>query len=106
MFCKPAAIKSQTAFYLVVEACYMWRDFGTQLLPTMDADMCNETYIEGKLDHVSCKTTRRNQAPLVFHPDGGFIESPPDSALIVSLKPDKDYKDSLAVNVGKCSRLD
>ena len=106
VFCKAEAKRSQEADYMVVDACYMWREFGTELNVMFDADMCREFYIEGKLDHVACSSVNRGQGALTFHPDGNFIELPSGGNLNISAKPKNDYKDSLAIAVGKCSRLD
>ncbi len=77
------------------KACYLIRDIGSPKT-TLNAEMCSEHFLDDKLLKVSCRS-------MTFVPDGPYVSTPeyPD----ISASPKDDYKDSLVLSVGKCSRL-
>jgi hypothetical protein len=77
-------------------ACYVVKEIGT---PTtiLNVQMCTERFnYKHALQDVRCEQ-------VTFQPDGGFIERP--LYVDVDLHPPKDYKDSLALAVGRCTRI-
>lgn len=78
------------------KGCYLIKDMGSPTNMFFDSEVCTEIVDSDKLRMVQCKK-------LTFHPDGGYIELPWHSD--ISLKPKEDYKDSLILSVGTCSRL-
>lgn len=61
-------------------------------------ETCFERYYGGRLMHITCPDSR-----IRFLPNGMFIETPSDSS--VDVRSVGNYKDSLAITVGKCSSL-
>lgn len=81
--------------------CYHIKEMGMNPPLMFNAEVCEEKvdYSSGMVELVSVKCGQ-----MTFHPDGGFIRLPSHDN--VSRMPPKDYKDSLVLSVGKCSRLD
>lgn len=69
-----------------------------QSIPTNQIETCFERYYGDRIVHITCPDSR-----IRFLPNGLFIETPSDSS--VDVKPTGNYKDSLAITVGKCSSL-
>ncbi|RYF83963.1 MAG: hypothetical protein EOO29_01390 [Comamonadaceae bacterium] len=75
--------------------CYLVKEMGAPS-SLLSAEMCDEILDKNNLNVVHCRR-------FSFHPDGRFIQFP--SHADISSNPKDDYKDSLALAVGKCSRL-
>ena len=81
------------------EACYVIRDVGTDTNLLFDAEKCYESYSkEGVLMDVQCPRFE-------FSPNGLFIKLPSRASMNLSKNPPNGYKDSLALAVGTCSKL-
>ncbi|MBQ0945136.1 hypothetical protein KAK07_17495 [Ideonella sp. 4Y16] len=78
------------------KGCYLIKEMGSPTFIMFDSEVCIEAQVGDRLQSVQCKK-------LTFNPDGAFIEYPWHSD--ISPKPKDDYKDSLIVSVGTCSRL-
>lgn len=82
------------------EACYVVRDAGANAFLLSDADKCYESYSkDGALEKVECRKMH-------FSPNGLFIKLPTYASMNLSKKPNNDYKDSLAILVGTCTKLE
>lgn len=79
-----------------VSACYLIKSFGAQDEKILMGEMCDELYDGDQLLSIRC-------SHLSFVPDGAFIKVPWHRNL--DPKPANDYKDSLVVSEGKCSRI-
>lgn len=75
---------------------YLVRKLGESANPHR-VESCFERFY-GKLVHITCPESR-----IRFLPNGLFIELPSDSS--VDVESTSNYKDSLAISVGKCSSL-
>ena len=81
------------------EACYSIRDHGRDVSLMLSAEKCFEKYNKhGTLTEVQCKKIR-------FSPNGLFIAMPSDASMDLSKAPKNDYKDSLNIRVGTCSKV-
>ena len=89
-------IRSDTS--ALVSGCYNYRDMGGKFHPTA-SKLCYEDWRKDKtdwyLDSVECPLFK-------FSPNGHFHLV----SLHSNLKPKADYKDSMAVTVGKCSIIE
>ena len=85
--------------YKISFGCYNIRESGEKLFPP-NSVMCSEQWIKGELRTISCKEAQR---PFFFVPDGNFIAYPWHAD--ISIKPENNYKDSLAISVGRCSTV-
>ena len=75
--------------------CYLVKDFGSAKT-TIHGEVCAE-YFDGKKPiKIVCKS-------MTFLPDGSFVSSPEYAD--ISQDPSGGRKDSLALSVGRCSRL-
>lgn len=77
-------------------ACYAITGFGEELTPLVDGENCDEVYQGNVLASVRCKS-------LSFLPNGDFIKLPWHAN--ISRKPMNDYKDSLVLSIGVCSKI-
>lgn len=81
-------------------SCYSVREFGMASTPLFDNEMCWEYFENNTLKAIYCKN-------IIFKPDGNFIMNPHGpTANIIESNPKDDYKDSLVLSVGKCSKLE
>lgn len=79
-----------------VAACYTIKPFGEEVAQYLDGETCQESYIDDVLVSVKCDR-------LTFLPNGDFIKLPWHAN--ISRKPKNDYKDSLVLSVGLCSKI-
>jgi len=86
------------AFSGLIDACYEIKQMGREAIPAIESRMCTESWDDGKLLRVSCE---KHDGPLFFQPDGGFIRYP----MHANIDKNTDTKDSLAIDVGSCSRI-
>lgn len=81
-------------------ACYLVRRHGREASVTFDSEACTETYdSSGSLKSVSCKSFR-------FAPNGLFVKLPTEFSLNLESKPKNDYKDSMTLDIGSCSKIE
>ena len=75
--------------------CYLIKEVGSPKT-TLHGEMCSEHFVSSTLLKIVCKS-------MTFVPDGNYSSSPEYSD--ISSNPKNDYKDSLVLAVGQCSRL-
>jgi hypothetical protein len=81
-----------------VEVCYENKIVGEEST-ILNMSMCSEYWSKGKLEKISCD---KASPPFFFHPDGQFIRFPWHS----DIQRTAENKDSLALTVGSCSKVD
>lgn len=79
----------------ISKGCYLIKEVGAPAY-IFSAEMCAEIMEGNAIKSIQCRR-------LSFHPDGPFIEFPWHAD--IDPKPKDNYKDSLVLHVGKCSRL-
>jgi hypothetical protein len=94
-FCKEEAIVTSGGI-TVTKGCYRINVVGSPPDPLFGVESCDEILEQQSVKVVHCRR-------FSFHPDGRFIKLPWHSD--ISNSPKDDYKDSLVLSVGKCSRL-
>lgn len=94
IFCKEEE-GFQSGEFAGSKGCYVIKEAGRETLP-IDGKMCTEFFKNRQLQSISCEK-------ITFHPDGNFIELPWHSD--IDQRPKDDYKDSLILSVGKCSKF-
>ncbi len=81
------------------QACYSVRQYGVEEMLLIHAEKCVEIYASNeRLKEVQCKQIR-------FSPNGPFISLPTGASVNLSQTPDGDYKDDIAIEVGRCSKM-
>jgi hypothetical protein len=80
----------------ITKACYLIRKLGTPAHVYENAQSCTEYRNRNQLLSIQCPS-------ITFHPDGGYIELPWHAD--IRPKPPDNYKDSLILSVGTCTRL-
>jgi hypothetical protein len=78
------------------KACYLVKEYGKKPLP-YDAEMCVEAFQNGVLKEIECDKFK-------FVPDGEFIRH--SKMEDISSSPAGGTKDSIFIEVGKCSQLE
>ncbi len=81
-----------------VEVCYENKTVGEES-SVFNVSMCTEFWKKGKLERISCD---KSIPQFFFHPDGQFIRFPWHS----DIQRTAENKDSLALTVGSCSKVD
>jgi hypothetical protein len=94
--CSPANVPDEFFGFRSVSACYTIKEFGEESIKYVDGEMCEELYTGDVLSGVRCKQ-------MSFLPNGDFIKLPWHSD--IRRKPPKDYKDSLVLSIGVCSKI-
>ena len=81
-----------------IEVCYENKIVGEEST-ILNVSMCTEYWSKGKLERISCD---KSIPQFFFHPDGQFIRFPWHS----NIERTSESKDSLALSVGSCSKVD
>ncbi len=102
IFCEEPKVldvtKAGESFSGWVSACYQVKPMGEESHAALDANQCDEWWDKGRLKKISCQ---KHNPQLYFHPDGSYIRYPWHS----DIEKISDAKDSLALEVGSCSRI-
>ena len=79
-----------------VSACYIFNEWGEAPSLMINAQDCDESYVDDKLVAIKCQNIGR------FKPNGLFVKFPSSESLDLS---NSITKDSMVLSVGKCGVL-
>ena len=94
--CKAAVATKVNSELTIVEACYLYYEFGVKPIIMINANMCYESFENGNIKDIDCT------GKVKFKPNGLFVALPSNVSMDIT---NSNYKDSIAITVGTCGQL-